>query len=347
MKRIESLDDNQLRILTKAFGNYFQLINIAEDQQRIRVLRDRELKDDKSESIDDALATLKAQGIDAAAVRDMLNKVEVRLVLTAHPSESKRQEVLIKLREIALMTRDYDRTTLLPREEHSLLDAMAERIEELWHTRPTRSTKATVSDEVQFGLYFLTDVIMDEVVDIHIELRQALDKHYPDADWSNLPQVVKFASWVGGDRDGNPNVTADVTLDTLETLRQAGRAAYLADVEQLRISLTQATDEIGASQAIIDAVEPLGGYERLRGSAASKFPGEVYRQQMELVHYRLTNNIYGRSEELLNDLRPVIDSLKNHRGHRAARGRVFRLMQKVRLFGLHIVPPEVREDAGR
>jgi phosphoenolpyruvate carboxylase len=347
VKRIESLDDAQIRILIKAFGNYFQLINIAEDQQRIRVLRKRERDNDNPESIDDALSTLKSEGIDAKAVRDMLNRIEVRLVLTAHPSESKRQEVLIKLREIALMTRDRDRTNLLPREEQGLLDAMAERIEELWHTRPTRSTKATVSDEVQFGLYFLTHVIMDEVVDIDIELRQSLQKYYPDHDWAELPQVIKFASWVGGDRDGNPNVTADVTLATLETLREAGRAAYLADVDMLRISLTQATDEIGASQALIDAVEPLGGFERMRGNAANKFPGEVYRQQMELIHHRLTHNVYSRSEELLSDLRPVIDSLKNNNGHRAAKGRVYRLMQKVRLFGLHIVPLEIREDARR
>lgn len=344
---IDNLDDEQLRVLTKAFSNYFQLINMAEDQERIRVLRQRELEGTQQETIDNALATFVNEGMDAADVRAMLEKIELRLVLTAHPSEAKRQEVLIKLREVALMLGAGDRKTLIPREEATLAAAIAERIEELWHTRATRATKATVRDEVQFGLYFLSHVIMDEVVDVHEDLRAALEQHYPDEDWSLIPIVVRFASWVGGDRDGNPNVTADVTLETLKTLRAAAREAYLADVRTLQLSLTQAVDEVSASAAIIEAVRPTEGATSTRGQAASKYPGEIYRQQMTLIENRLESNAYRRSEELLSDLRLVVDSLRENNGTRSARGRVYRLMQKVRLFGLHLVPLEIREDARR
>ncbi|MEO0560963.1 MAG: phosphoenolpyruvate carboxylase, partial [Chloroflexota bacterium] len=343
---IDSLDDNALRVLTKAFSNYFQLINIAEDQQRIRVLRARESDGVQTESLEEALAMLREKGLGADDVRAMLERIEVRLVLTAHPSEAKRQEMLMKLRDIARMMRDSDRMALLPREEDDLTAALAERIEEMWHTRPVRATKATVSDEVQFGLYFLTDVIMDEVVDIHESLRAALQAQFPEGDWDLVPQVVKFASWVGGDRDGNPNVTADVTLETLATLQDAARRAYLADVEKLRDSLTQAADEIGARDTIITAVAPTSG-DSIRGELVSKYPGEVYRQQMELIHHRLATSAYTHADELLNDLGIIVRSLKDNRAARAARGRVYRLMQKVNLFGLTLVPLEIREDAGR
>jgi phosphoenolpyruvate carboxylase len=344
---INSLDDHHLRVLTKAFGNYFQLINIAEDQQRIRVLRHRERNGNERENISAALATLKEKGLTASEVRDMLAKIEVRLVLTAHPSEAKRKEILIKLREMALMMRHSDRMTLLPREEKALSDSISERIEELWHTRPTRATKATVADEVQFGLFFITNVIMDEVVDIQAELHAALVEHYPQADWSEIPIVIRYASWVGGDRDGNPNVTADVTLQTLQTLRKAARKTYLADIDQLRYSMTQATDEIGATDEMINAVKPLEGSASPQGQAASKYPGEVYRQQIELIYHRLETDAYHSAEELLNDLNQMIDSLQANGAVRAAHGRLYRLMQKVRLFGLHLVPLEIREDARR
>ena len=100
---IDQLDAPSLDVLIKAFSNYFQLINIAEDQQRIRVLRSREAKGALSESIDSAVANLRAAGIDAEQMRALLDHLRVRLVVTAHPSEAKRKEVLIKLRQIAQM----------------------------------------------------------------------------------------------------------------------------------------------------------------------------------------------------------------------------------------------------
>ncbi|MEL6150361.1 MAG: phosphoenolpyruvate carboxylase [Chloroflexota bacterium] len=338
---IDSLNDAELRVLVKAFGNYFQLINIAEDLQRVRVLRNRERGGTLSESLDDALADLKSKGMTAEQLHDLLNDTEARLVLTAHPSESKRQEVLLKLRQLAVLIRDHDRTDLLPREEAEMQHALAERIEEMWHTRPVRATKATVADEVNFGLYFITTVIMDAVVDIYNDLLGLLEHHYPDYHWRDIPSPIKFASWVGGDRDGNPNVTADVTLQTLATLHEAARQVYLHDVGELRSVLTQSADELD-----INGGAPVFATQEI-ALAASKYPGEIYRQQMELVYRRLKANEYHHSEALLADLLPVAESLEKHGGQRAAHGRLGRLVMKVKLFGMNLVPLEVREDASR
>ncbi|MBL8120969.1 MAG: phosphoenolpyruvate carboxylase, partial [Anaerolineae bacterium] len=191
---INGLNLDSARVLTKAFSNYFQLINIAEDAQRTRTLRQREAAGHSDESMDAAVSRLREAGVDAAEMRRLLRELGIRLVLTAHPSEAKRKEVLIKLRHIAQMMSVRDRQNLLPREAQVLEAHILEEIEELWQTRPTRVSRATVSDEVDFGLYFITSVIMDVVVDVYDDLHTALEKHYPDADWSELPPFLRFAS---------------------------------------------------------------------------------------------------------------------------------------------------------
>src|SRR6185436_4621261 len=174
---INSLDLDSQRILIKAFSNYFQLINIAEDQQRIRTLRERERNGQVQESIDDAVRALHEAGLSADDMRALLDKICVRLVLTAHPSEAKRKEVLIKIRHVAQMMSGHDRNVLLPREAKALEESITEEIEELWQTRPTRASRATVADEVDFGVYFLTSVIMDVVVDLYSDLRASLETY--------------------------------------------------------------------------------------------------------------------------------------------------------------------------
>jgi len=334
---IENLDLDSLRVLSKAFTNYFQLINIAEDQQRIRVLRQREAKGALPESIETAIVDLKKAGIDAAAMRTILNKLSVRLVVTAHPSEAKRKEVLIKLRHIAETLGDMEGKTLLPRETRVLEQTFTEEIEEMWQTRPNRAARPTVADEVDFGLYFITSAVMDVALDIYADLRAVLETHYPAEDWSSLPPILQFGSWIGGDRDGNPNVTADVTLETLITLRAAARAVYLDEIAYLRQHLTHSLDEVEVSSELLEWVQ--------EGGFPTRSHDEVYRQAMSLIWDRLNGDLYRTHIDLLVDLRRVSDSLLENRGEHVARGTLYRLMEKVRLFGLHLLPLDVREDA--
>jgi phosphoenolpyruvate carboxylase len=335
---INACSDDELRILTKAFSNYFQLINIAEDLQRIRVLREREEARNQPESIDEALAALASAGYTADQMRTLLEKVQARLVLTAHPSEAKRQEVLVKLRQITRIMRDRDRLQLLPEEEMTLVEILTEKVEELWHTRSVRATKATVEDEVNFGLYFITDVIMNAVLELDNTLRAALVRHFPAGNWAKLPTVIRFASWVGGDRDGNPNVTADATLSTLDTLRSAARDTYLDALKTLLQDLTQATGELHAIAAPDMPSDP---------SAIQRYPGEIYRQAIARVYDRLKSGKYIQPQDLLDDLQAIADRLQQQGGRRSADGRLGHLIQKVKRFGMTLVPLEIREDAAR
>ena len=337
--RLENLPLVSKNVLIKAFSNYFQLINIAEDLQRIRVIRQREAKGSLRESIVNAIQTLHESGKTAEEVWSLLEQARLRLVLTAHPSEAKRQEILVILRHIAQMMEKRDRQNLLPRELRKLERDLAEEVEELWQTRQVRASKKQVADEVDFGIYFIRSVILDVVIDIYEDLQLALERFYPDEDWSELPPVLRYASWIGGDRDGNPNVTTDVTLQTLATLRETARQIYLAEVEALSQHLTQDSDQFGASTDLRIAVAA-------EFSAGERYTGEIYRQMLAIISDKLGADQYRSSRDLLSDLLLIQDSLKAHNGVRAAMGAVQRLVRKVRLFGLHLVPLEVREDAG-
>ncbi|MYD08803.1 MAG: phosphoenolpyruvate carboxylase [Chloroflexi bacterium] len=336
--RLENLPLESKNVLIKAFSNYFQLINIAEDLQRIRVIRQREARGTLRESIVNAVSALHGSGKTASDIRALLENTRLRLVLTAHPSEAKRQEILIKLRHIAGMMERRDRQELLPRESRKLESALAEKVEELWQTRQVRASKKQVADEVDMGIYFLRSVIVDVVIDIYEDLQRALERYYPDEDWTELPPVLRYASWIGGDRDGNPNVTTDVTLQTLSTLRDTARAMYLEEVSELAKNLTQDTRVFGASAAIEAESAP-------EGDDAVTFPGELYRTRLTRIGQKLEVDGYRSSRDFLRDLLKVQDSLKAHCGARVALGSVQRLIRKVRLFGLHLVPLEVREDA--
>src|SRR5579864_3978150 len=333
---IRALNLDKLRILIKAFGNYFQLINIAEDLQRIRVLTDRERNGIVEESIEAAIRTLRARGLSATEVHALLRKINIRLVLTAHPSEAKRKEILVKLRRIADALGRRDREHLLPREQVALELTVREEIEELWQTRTTRTARATVADEVDFGLYFLAGTIMDLTVDIHDELRSMLQHYYPEGDWRDVSNVLHYASWIGGDRDGNPNVTAQVTRETVETQRALARQVYAAELRRLRDYLTHSTDETDVAEALKTGASP---------TEAARFPGEPYRQKLSDILRRLEADGYSNRLLLLADLEAIRDSLRANKGQHVAEGQLHRLIDKVRLFGLSLVPLDVREDS--
>lgn len=335
---IRDLDLEARQVLIKAFSNYFQLINIAEDQQRVRVLREREASGRLDESIDDAIRSLREAGLTAADLTKLFDQLRVRLVLTAHPSEAKRKEVLLKLRTIADMMALRDRQTLLPREQQNMEARLKEEIEELWQTPATRSTRKTVADEVDFGLYFLTSTIMDVALDIYDDIERSLNKYYPGEDWSQPQGLLRYASWIGGDRDGNPNVTSDVTLQTLKTQHEAARQVYLQEVALLREHLTHADDEVGFSQALRRAVIETGYPD-------DQYPGEWYRKQMDIIGNKLKADEYRDSRDLLRDLLLIDESLRQNRGEHVANGALRRLIRKVRLFGLHLMPLDIREDA--
>ena len=347
-RRVLALNAGEREILVKAFSNYFQLINIAEDIQRARVLRQRERGGIVRESVADALRSLLAAGLGAADLASLFDNLRVRLVLTAHPSEAKRKEMLVKLHAISEMMDRHDREDFPPRERAVFLAALREQIEALWQTPANRSTRKTVMDEVDFGLYYLTSVIMDVVIDVYEDLIRSLDEACPEADWSQPQGLLRFASWIGADRDGNPNVTADVTLQTLAVLRRAAIGVWLRELAQLQEQLTQAVAE---GQDVAELRATLA-QQPDAAQLEARWPGQPWRQLLQVVARRLQATLdagpgaYADSRELIAELERIRRSLIANGSRQVANGSLLRLIRKLRLFGLHLVPLELREDAG-
>ena len=347
-RRVLALNAGEREILVKAFSNYFQLINIAEDIQRARVLRQRERGGIVRESVADALRSLLAAGLGAADLASLFDNLRVRLVLTAHPSEAKRKEMLVKLHAISEMMDRHDREDFPPRERAVFLAALREQIEALWQTPANRSTSKTVMDEVDFGLYYLTSVIMDVVIDVYEDLIRSLDEACPEADWSQPQGLLRFASWIGADRDGNPNVTADVTLQTLATLRRAALQLWLREVTQLQEQLTQA---VAAGQDVAELRATLA-QQPDAAQLEARWPGQPWRQLLQVVARRLQATLddspgaWADNRELIDELERIRQSLIANGSRQVANGSLLRLIRKLRLFGLHLVPLELREDAG-
>lgn len=347
-QRVLALEPAEREILVRAFSNYFQLINIAEDIQRARVLRRRQRGGSVRESVADAVRSLHAAGLQSQDMAAIFDQLRVRLVLTAHPSEAKRKEMLVKLRAISEMMDRHDREDFPPRERMLFLAALHEQVEALWQTPPNRSTRKTVMDEVDFGLWYLTSVIMDVVLDVYEDLIRSLEQEYPDADWSQPQGLLRFSSWIGADRDGNPNVTPEITLQTLATLRRAALEVWLREVDALQEQLTQ-------------AVMPGHDVRELRAALAQqpdaaelemRWPDQPWRQLLQVVLRRLratrddAPGAYADSRELIAGLERVRRSLAANGSLQVADGSLLRLIRKVRLFGLHLAPLEMREDAG-
>jgi len=211
-QRIRSLNKEQVRLVARSLSIFFDLANIAEDRQRVRVLRKREQDRHPgpiSESIGASIQQLKAAGLHAGQVQEALNKLDVELVFTAHPSEAKRRSIRAKLRRMRLCLEELDRIELLPRERTGVLTRLRADLTVLWQTEFLRPMRPSVLEEVARGLSIMPR-LWEVVPEIYLSLRQALASEFPDHEFT-LPRFLRFGSWMGGDRDGHPGVTWDIT----------------------------------------------------------------------------------------------------------------------------------------
>ena len=281
----EALDDpNTFLRLARAFTVLFQLANVAEQKEIVRVNRER--KGQRRESIRDAILQLRDQGLSADEVQALLNRVEITPTLTAHPTEAKRKAVLDKLQDITLLLDAVDRASL--RDPLDTKDRATEAIERvlatLWQTDELRAVRLTVDEEVRNAIYFFERTIMEVVPWLHGDVERALAGAYPGHAFT-VPTFLTYRSWVGGDRDGNPNVTPELTWQTLLEHRHLALGTYLAKVETLRKELTQSLKLVGASPELMASLESQRGW--LDEKWRARYAQEPYVQKLLIVENRL------------------------------------------------------------
>ncbi len=356
--RIESLDETQATIVARAFGIFFDLANIAEDRQRIRVLRERERMRYPSplgESLAAGIAELKALGAPPEDVQQVLDRLAVELVFTAHPSEAKRRSIRSKLRRMRRSLQAFDSTELLPRERLRHEAEMRSELVLLWQTEFLRPTKPTVLDEVDRGLSIMPR-LWEAVPQVCGALRRALADAYPGHAFT-MPAFLSFGSWMGGDRDGNPFVTADVTASTLLRLRHEAIAQHLEWCTRLNDLLSVSSHVAGGSRPLAARLAERGA----RWPAVAEAVGpiaehEIYRRWLRMIRTRLEASqavsfdatapewAYRDGTDLEADLAPLIECLTTD--HAVGNDSpTHEWLDLVRTFGLHMTRLDVRQDA--
>lgn len=347
------LELNEAEKLLRAFTVYFQLVNAAEEIHRVRVNRSREAaaspENPRSETIAAAVKSLHDQGWTEAEARAFIEHLDVRLTLTAHPTEVKRYTVRLKLERIAAALRTLGERELAVQQGRALVNEIRAEISALWLTREANDERPTVIDEVKSALYYYTRSLLDAVPRIMRDLDEALETYYgpPKIGTPQLPAVVRFRSWIGGDRDGNPFVTPASTREAYRLQSQVALERYLADLDELVQRLSQHEDRISLSTAFRD---DLAGLDERHGGSV-RFPEEPYRRKLEHMHRALRRELSGEGEYptgphgYVADLQLVESTLDNARGARLAQAFVRPARFRASAFGFVLAPLDLREHS--
>lgn len=359
--KIAALEVAQARIVTRAFGVFFDLANIAEDRQRVRVLREREQQrhpQPLSESLVAACAELKEKGLSADQVQVALDSLSIDLVFTAHPSEAKRRAIRAKLRRMRKALQELDRDDLLPRERSRYEDDLRAELHVLWQTEFLRPVKPTVLDEVERGLSIMPR-LWEAVPQVYLALRRGLAEHFPGHTF-RMPTFLRFGSWMGGDRDGNPFVTADITSQVLCRLRNEAIALHVGWCRKLFDYLSNSEKSAPASAELhqrLDAM--LNRWPDLAASLENTSPHESYRRWIKAIEWRLTQSRsatvdtppatgdYGDGAEFEADVALLCQCLQSDESALPPENEAQRWLDLVRTFGLHLTRLDVRQDARR
>ncbi|HEX8069381.1 MAG TPA: phosphoenolpyruvate carboxylase [Pyrinomonadaceae bacterium] len=355
---VAALDVPTAYRLTKAFATYFELTNLAETNHRKRRRRAALAAPDHPAQPGSFLGTLRrlrAAGVDADAALALLARVRVIPVFTAHPTEVARRTVLFKRRRIAAHLERLDRLPLTAAEARARAAAIAAEITALWQTDETRRRRPTVRDEIKMGLDYYPDSLIDALPRLYESLaadfREAYGVELAAAD---LPLLVHFGSWIGGDRDGNPYVTPDYTREALLLARRVILDHYVAASTKLLDRLGFSTEQVGVSTELRAA---LAAYEarldEARPQIAAHSPYELYRRFLVCVRHRLkaaraeppAPDAYADADEFAADLALVRASLAAHGGARVARAWLDPLRRQVATFGFHLHTLDVRQHA--
>jgi phosphoenolpyruvate carboxylase len=357
---VARLGHTDARAVASAFALYFDLVNLAEEDHRVLVLRAREREQHPSpigESIAEAVALLKDRGVGRDEMAGLLDRLLVELVLTAHPTEARRRTILSKLEHVTFLLRSLHREDLLVREREAHVAAIRSEITALWLTDRSRTVKPSVTDEVRIGLYFIDEVLWNALPRICAQLASAVEMHYPGL--ATRRAWLTLASWIGGDRDGNPNVTVAVTAETLRLHRGLAVARYRQQLRELSRRLSVSDRRFSAPpalQAWLDGRRPLPEHVAY---LETRYAHEPYRLTLSLLAADLEAASKVDMTARLLDLAPhaalvqpadftvPLDIVAQALPRVVVEDQLDVLRRQFDIFGLHTARLDVREDPAR
>ena len=351
---VESLDTPGAESLVRAFTAYFDVVNLAERIHRIRRRRDylRAEAAPQEGSAEDALRQLAQAGVGPDGIAKLFERLQIEPVFTAHPTEATRRTLLEKEQVMARLLVERLDPSRTPDEERAALGRIREEVTAAWQTDPHPSERPTVMDELEHIVFYLTDVVYRVVPPFYEELEEALSRVFGNPHVADRP-VLRFASWVGGDMDGNPNVGAESLRAALARQRALILDRYRREALELARRLSQSGALAGVSEEVRERVaEYAPRFPAVLGAIPARYHDMPYRVLLSMIAARLDatrqdgHEGYAGADELAADLRAVIASLTANRGANAGLFGVRRLLRRVETFGFHLATLDVRQDAG-
>ncbi len=373
MRFIAALNPEMLNHVVRAFSAYFSLANIAEEsfqhqQRREQVRRGEPLW---RGSFDETLRTLHAAGIHAAQLQALLDRICFTPVFTAHPTEAKRRVLLGAQRRVFLTNGQLDDPALNPLQRDEVLEELRSQIQILWHTDEVRAYKPQVRDEIKNGLYYFRESIFHALPALYRNLERALNAVYGDEGGKaavRIPCLLRFGSWIGGDRDGNPFVTPDTTALAARLQAQEILREYLRRIEDLNRRLTYSGSLVTPSPPFIANLDAdLQRMAEIFHDTPRQYAQEPYRRKLFLIHHRLQHNLdriraridgrpdkiptpfwgYDSEREFVEELHTIRDSLIAHGDGAVAERELKDLIRLAETFGFHLAALDVRQESGR
>ncbi|AUV82986.1 phosphoenolpyruvate carboxylase [Salinigranum rubrum] len=344
---VDRLDPDSESAVARAFTTYFELINLAEERERVRANREASQARTLEDSLEETVEALSEADADTEDVQAILDDVLIEPTFTAHPTEARRKTVKAKLRSIAQDLEVLDERRMTDKEADQRWKEVDAEVTSLWQTSQVRDRRPEPQDEARNVQWYLENILFDVVGEVYQEFEDVVHEEYPDV---SVPKLFEFRSWAGSDRDGNPFVTPEVTTDTLERQRDVVIAKYLDALKRLSGVLSQDGRRVDVGDALRESIEadrerlPVVGEE-----VEARYPDEPYRQKLKLMRERLRRisdvrpDGYTDPAELLEDLDDIHESLCATGAEQVAATYVEPLRRQVDTFGFTLASLDLRD----
>ncbi|MGY8879155.1 MAG: phosphoenolpyruvate carboxylase [Dehalococcoidia bacterium] len=352
----KKLDESSLWMVirtVRAFTSYFHLANVAEQHHRIEF---KGVAGARREWLEEAFDRIRDADIPVEEITDVVNRLEVRPVYTAHPTEAARRSILNKLRRVGELLTERSNPRLLESETRRIDRRLSEVVEEILQTDELRHQRPAPTDEARNIMFYMEDMFKFAIA----EVEEALDDQLETFGISRTPTTrsMQFGTWVGGDRDGNPNVTHELTRQILDLQHERALKMFAPAIGALAQTLSQSTRIVEISDELKESLE------KDRAELPSVWDefwnldaDEPYRLKCAFIYERVLNGIsategslkdkpsYSNVESLLADLELMLDSLAANQSGAAANGEVRRVMQRISAFGMTLATMDIRQHA--
>ncbi len=340
--------------VARAFTCYFHLVNLAEEHQRVRILRDRaghQGREDAVDTVATAYAQLRREVGDEEAAR-RLEDLRFHPVFTAHPTEARRRAVSASIRRLSELLTQHDTASEGGAEQHRARRRMLEEVDTLWRTAPLRAQKPSPTDEVRTVMSVFDETLFTTVPHVYRRIDDALRGDDSGASAPVVPAFVRIGSWVGGDRDGNPFVSASVTREAANIASDHVLRGLERAIERIGRGLTLDAEDTPPSEAVVTLWDSfVATDENAATEIAARSPEEPHRRVLLALASRVVrtrsgaDGAYSDPEQLLADLRAVQASLAASGANRHAFGGVQHLIWQVETYGFHLTELEVRQHS--